>query len=491
QTRIQRSMIGIFLIICCILNYTSYAIEGQENETQKKEFTLTLDEVFKEKTFLSTFKKAGSEETFRIVVKPRNQQSVSIIKHMIKNYWEFQSYSGLAITATKEIILYLISKQVFLEIWENSIIKASIDPTYLNSFPLVRGICNYTEKVGASTLWSDGYYGNGTIIAILDTGIKQNHPALNQTMDGEARIINSKNFFDNSSNVEDDNGHGTEVAGIIGSNGRFGFMRGVAPNCNFLVGKILTHTAEGTIETLIKGIDWAIENNADVINLSLGKVASDKNSPDVEAANYAMNQGAVVCAAAGNSRSTQQFGYNDFYTILSPGIATQVITVGAVDNNDILYEHSSAGPVVINYNDTDNQFLFDTIDLDNNWLKPDVLAPGVMLNTTSKDGLTTKRVSGTSYSTAVVSGICALLLQRFNNKSSSLIKAALLDTSEEQFIQFFSPFSEIVNVGLSPMIQGAGIVNAPASSNYLLNPPPITIWPSVVPIYQNTLFNSS
>ncbi len=479
-----------FFIVFCLFSYSIFS-QGNQSVYSIQNPSISLEEVITDKTFLRDLRNAESEDEFRVLFEPSDSKYLSYLNHVGKKLWVFTSYPGVALTLTKTSILRLIERNIIQNLWFNSIIFSSSDSSHFQSLNLTRDVYDYTTSIGAQSLWAEGYYGNSTRIAILDTGIKQNHPALIQTMEGENRIIEAKNFFDDSTNIEDDNGHGTEVAGIIGSNGLHGFDKGVAPNCDFLIGKVLSHAAQGSVETLIKGIDWALENEADVINLSLGKAVSNVTSPEVIAVNSAVQQGVIVCVAAGNARNANEFGYNDLFTVLSPGIASQAITVGALDNNNVLYELSSAGSAVENYDETDSQFLFDSVELSNTLLKPDLLAPGVMLNTTSKEGLTTKRVSGTSYSTAVVSGICSLLLQGHVNTSPSIIKSSLMETADKQYIEMLSPFGSVIKRAIPKLYQGAGLVDCFAASVYLDDPPPFFIWPSIVPFDLNTVFKNS
>ncbi|NPD88573.1 MAG: S8 family serine peptidase [Asgard group archaeon] len=488
--RIYSAIWTSFFIVFCLFSYSIFS-QGNQPVFHIQNPSESLDVVIEDKVFLKDLKNAESEEEFRVLFKPSDSKYISYLNHLGKDLWIFNSYTGVALTITKTDILRLIERNIIKNLWFNSPIFASSDSSHIQSLNLTRDVYDYTTSIGAPPLWAEGFYGNSTKIAILDTGIKQNHPALNQTMEGENRIIEAKNFFDDSTNIEDDNGHGTEVAGIIGSNGLYGFDKGVAPNCDFLIGKVLSHAAQGSVETLIKGIDWALENEVDVINLSLGKAVSNVTSPEIIAINSAVQQGVIVCVAAGNARNVNEFGYNDLFTVLSPGIASQAISVGAIDNNKVLYELSSAGSIVENYDEIDGQFLFDSVDLTNTLLKPDLLAPGVMLNTTSKDGLTTKRVSGTSYSTAVVSGICSLLLQEHENSPPSIIKSSLLETADTQYIEMISPFSSIIKRAIPKLYQGSGLVDCSAASAYLDDPPPIFIWPPIVPFDLNTVFKNT
>ncbi|MHA1418533.1 MAG: S8 family peptidase [Candidatus Heimdallarchaeaceae archaeon] len=460
------------------------------NPISVKENNLSLNDIFGETIFLNQFTKANHDTEFRVVVKISPTASEFYFEKFGHSITRFHSFQGLAISISKEDLLYLIHKQMIREIWNNSLIYGtnSVNELLIND---TRSICDYNEKIGSDSLWNMTLYGDGVKIAILDTGLNVSNPALNQTMGLQSRIAAKWNFLQRNEDVFDDNGHGTEVAGIIGSNGLFGYMQGVAPNSKFLIGKILDSNSIGTVETLIQGIDWALDNNADVINLSLGKIVSNLTSPEVEAVNCAVESGVLVCVSTGNARGTKEFGYSDLHTVLSPGIASKAITVGAIDNNDVLYEHSSAGPVAINFDVETSDFLYDSIPKTTTWLKPDVVAPGVLLNTTSANGKDLNVVSGTSYATAVVSGICLLLKQQYYDADPSLVKASIIKTCIPLSLNAISPFLENIIVPISPLFQGSGLVNSLGAFSYINTHDDFTLVNSVIPYLDNYYFKNS
>ncbi len=473
--------------MCCFFSYTAFSVTDTISPVRNNHRKVSVLDVIKEESFRDEILKATSESEFRVLAKLSDSSLMQILEEHGNNVHIFNSYDGIAITLTKSELMWQIQNHVLTEVWDNSEVSFLSENNNIQELNFTQTTSNFTEKVHATELWTKGLFGNNMKVAILDTGIKTDHPALSQTMNLNDKIVQTWNFIDETTNVEDDNGHGTAVAGIIGSNGLNGYMRGIAPNCEFLIGKILSSSATGTIEILIQGIDWAIENEADVINLSLGKFVSEKNSPEVEAVNNAVQQGILVCAAAGNIRGLVDIGYNDLFTVLSPGIASHAITVGSIDNNDILYEKGSAGPVAVHYNESSSRALFNTISTDETWLKPDVLAPGVRLNTTSSSG-TTEIVSGTSYATAVVSGVCLLLKQAYTDILPSVVKSSFLETSHPLNIELESPFNEIINPAISQVYQGAGAINASSAHTYFVNATTLFIWPSRAPFIRQNYF---
>jgi len=169
--------------------------------------------------------------------------------------------------------------------------------------------------IGTSIPYQSGYDGSGIVISIIDTGIDLNHPDL------DGQIIGGYDFVDNDEVPEDINGHGTQVAGIIASNGNF---KGIAPNSKILMYKVSEDGESVPSNLIIKAIEKSIEDGADIINISLG--INQTNTKIDQAVNKAIRNNIFVVTAAGN------FG-PELNTIGSPGINPNAITVGATFNN--------------------------------------------------------------------------------------------------------------------------------------------------------------
>ena len=169
--------------------------------------------------------------------------------------------------------------------------------------------------IGTSISYQSGYDGSGIVVSIIDTGIDLNHPDL------EGQIIGGYDFVDNDEIPEDTNGHGTQVAGIIASNGN---LKGIAPNSKILMYKVSEDGESVPSHLIIKAIEKSIEDNADIINISLG--INQTNTKIDQAVNKAVKNNIFVVTAAGN------FG-PELSTIGSPGINPNAITVGATFNN--------------------------------------------------------------------------------------------------------------------------------------------------------------
>nr|AIF04546.1 peptidase S8/S53 subtilisin kexin sedolisin (vpr) [uncultured marine thaumarchaeote KM3_175_B11] len=169
--------------------------------------------------------------------------------------------------------------------------------------------------IGTGISYQSGYDGSGIVVSIIDTGIDLDHADL------EGQIIGGYDFVDNDEIPEDTNGHGTQVAGIIASNGN---IKGIAPNSKILMYKVSEDGESVPSHLIIKAIEKSIEDNADIINISLG--INQTNTKIDQIVNKAVKNNIFVVTAAGN------FG-PELSTIGSPGINPNAITVGATFNN--------------------------------------------------------------------------------------------------------------------------------------------------------------
>ena len=179
---------------------------------------------------------------------------------------------------------------------------------------------NSVPYLGTEIPRMDGIDGTGIKVAIIDTGVDFNHPDL-FGWGPNGKVIGGYNFIEENQLPMDNNGHGTKVAGIIAADGS---IFGVAPKVKILAYKV-SEDGEGVSSELIRrAIEKAIEDKADIINISLG--VNKTNSKIDNAVNHALNNGIFVVTAAGNDGPKLE-------TIGSPGRNFESITVGATYNN--------------------------------------------------------------------------------------------------------------------------------------------------------------
>jgi subtilisin family serine protease len=195
-----------------------------------------------------------------------------------------------------------------------------------------------SADIKAPQAWGETKGSADTIIAIMDTGVQLLHPDL-----GNKIVSGGRDFVNNDFDAEDDHGHGTHVAGVAaaGTNNSEG-IAGVAWDCRILPVKVLEpvgDTAEGDYLWIIAGIEWAANNGADVINMSFGGPGNSEGLRD--AIDYAVSQGVVCVAAAGNEGGS----------VLYPAAYDNCIAVAATNYNDerVTFENSYLGAWESNY----------------------------------------------------------------------------------------------------------------------------------------------
>ncbi len=187
---------------------------------------------------------------------------------------------------------------------------------------------------------------NGTNIkiAILDTGIDKNHPDLDDLDDNPITIdpkVIEEECFTGEGHTWDGYGQGTHCASIAAGTGEassFTYV-GVAPGALLLNGKVLNDYGSGWDSWIINGIEWAVNQSADIISMSLSiDINSDGTDPLSLAIDWANDQGIVCTVAAGND------GNEGMFSVDIPAVAKKVIAVGSTTKNDQISSFSSQGP---------------------------------------------------------------------------------------------------------------------------------------------------
>lgn len=223
-------------------------------------------------------------------------------------------------------------------------------------------------------------------IAVLDTGVDYHHPDL------DGKVIRGYDFVQNDWTPQDQNGHGTHVAGIAAAETNNGIgIAGMAPNTKILAVRVLDASGSGSLANIADGIIYAADAGAEVINLSLGCNCDTQTMEN--AVNYAWNRGVVVVAAAGNDGVSTTF---------EPASYANVIAVGAVDSNNRKASFSNWGT----------------------WV--DVMAPGVDIASTYPSNRYVY-LSGTSMASPYVAGQAALL--KAQGRSNAQVRAAIQNTA--------------------------------------------------------------
>ena len=247
------------------------------------------------------------------------------------------------------------------------------------------------KKFNISKMWQFGM-GEGVTVAVLDTGVDKNHPELKDV------IIGGFNFFDDSNDFSDFDGHGTHCAGIIAAKGLFDVI-GVAPKCKLLIGKIKNSESSGiNTQILINALEWTI-GKADIVSISGGK---PDDIPQVrELIQRLIQNNIVVIAAIGNQASDGSL-QGDF-----PARYPETISVGSIS------EDLNLSPFTI-------QFANLT-----------VTAPGQEIKSTHLNGSYLMK-SGTSMATPFITGVIAVLKSIRRNLTPEDIKGMVLNKSDKK-----------------------------------------------------------
>ena len=242
------------------------------------------------------------------------------------------------------------------------------------------------EKIGAKAAWQNGLTGKGVKIAVLDTGVDTDHPDL--------EITAGKSFVDYTSSYEDDNGHGTHVAGVIAAKDNDIGTVGIAHEASLYIAKVLDENGDGYISSVIRALDWALAQDVDIVNLSM---TGNTHSAALKAMiDKVYERGVLIVAASGNDGRSD--GSGD--TVNYPARYESVIAVGAVNEQLKRAPFSGTGPAV------------------------EVTAPGVNILSTYKGGGFAYS-SGTSMAAPHVSGHLALLIEAHPHAPHEEIRALL------------------------------------------------------------------
>ncbi len=175
--------------------------------------------------------------------------------------------------------------------------------------------------------------GNGVNVSVLDTGIDYDHHDLNVSGGVGFANINLAKF---NTEWDDDNGHGTHVAGIIAALDNNIGVVGAAPDVSLYAVKVLNRGGRGFTSDIIAGIEWSVENDMDIVSMSLG--GGGYSQPFQDAINVAHNNSVLIIAAAGNGGVTTETYY--------PAAYHNVVAVAATDNNNNVAYFSNSGNYV-------------------------------------------------------------------------------------------------------------------------------------------------
>jgi subtilisin family serine protease len=303
-----------------------------------------------------------------------------------------------------------------------AIAAAAASPALAAPDPLLSDQWALSEPhaIGAKEAWTQSQ-GDGVIVAVLDSGVQLTHPDLAANLwrnpdevpgngkdddnNGYVDDVNGANIFTDNGNVDDDEGHGTHVAGIIAARAGNGIGgSGLAPNARIMAVKVLDANRSGNSSLLASGIHYAVDEGARILNVSIN---GDGTSSDLTAAlRYATEKGATIVASAGNN--SRNLDLTPSYPASSN--EPSVLTVTATDEGGGVVGFANRG--------------LHSVDL---------AAPGEMILSTARGSRYEDR-SGTSMAAPYVSGALALLSAARPDLSEAELRGALLASAPKRTI---------------------------------------------------------
>lgn len=318
-------------------------------------------------------------------------------------------------------------------------VQNSISNSGSNSTATSRGLAWHITQVNADDVWNyngaSGYNGNGIIVAIVDTGVNYNHNDIKNNMWTNAQGYHGYDYVNSDNDPMDDNGHGSHCAGIVAGTGASGTQTGMAPGAKIMALKVLGANGSGSNANIMSAMQYAINNHADIISMSLGASGDTGNASERQLFVNMLNTGIIATLAAGNdgenysSANPNNDGY--YYSIPrnvgSPGNCpppwhnpdqtlnggtSAAVCVGSTNRNDRKSTFSSIGPVTWSDISGYNDYPYTAGSSTNiGLIRPDIAVPGsdiTSLDYSGTNGYT--EMCGTSMATPGCAGIFALML---------------------------------------------------------------------------------
>jgi len=322
---------------------------------------------------------------------------------LVESYMPFWVFNGFSVTATRSVVSELAGQS---DVYSISSDDLQIVPTYGTPEPNV-------SLINAPALWSQGYTGQGVVVASMDTGVDVYHPDLSYNWRG-----GSNSWFDpynqHPTTPTDLNGHGTWTTGIMVGGDADGTTIGVAPDAQWIAAKIFNDSGSSTATAIHQGFQWLLDPDGNPSTDDAPNVVNNSWTysypgcyldfePDLKSLRAA---GILPVFAAGNGGPYSNSSY-------SPANNPSAFAVGAIDNNSQIYVYSSRGP---------NSCTGSTGPY------PKLVAPGVNVKTSGLLG-SYPYESGTSLASPHVAGGLALLLSAYPNLDAGMQEQALINTA--------------------------------------------------------------
>ena len=303
-----------------------------------------------------------------------------------------------------------------------------LEETSVNDTLYVNGAQWNLENMNVPAAWAKGQFGDGVTVAVIDSGLYGAADGESHEDIDPSKVVSPYNAISGGTNVSDDHGHGTFVAGmIIANTNNSAGIAGIMPNVKLMPIKVSTKDRDASISDVIKAIEYAVDNGADIINMSLG--TNDFSEALKTACDNAVEKGVIIVAAAGNDGSSKP---------CYPAAYDSVIGVGSLTSDNLLAATSQYGESVY------------------------VTAPGAGVVSTDNVSNGYKRSSGTSFASPEAAALAAMAKSIDGTMNQDSFKKLLQDTC-----------TDLGETG-HDSLYGYGMLNFEKAANTLLGTDPET-----------------
>jgi len=328
-------------------------------------------------------------------------------KGLVKNVTSFWIFNGLAVTARGSVIQELAKRPDVV-----SITPDAIDIIPVGSLSMTAPSANLTA-INAQALWNMGFYGQGVVVASLDSGVDISHPELSARWRGGSNSWYDP-FNQHPTLPTDLNGHGTWTMGAMVAGDASGVSLGVVPQAQWIAARIFNDNGASSATAIHLAFQWVLDPDGNPGTADAPQVVNNSWAYGTPGCNLEFQNDLRALRSAGILPVFAAGNYGPgAATSVSPANYPEAFAVGSVDNTGSLSASSSRGPSACG---------------ENTAIYPEIVAPGVNIDTTDRSGLYTT-VSGTSISAPHAAGVLALLLNAFPGLSADSQAAALLTTA--------------------------------------------------------------